>query len=97
LSAAKSDPADAIDLMRKEADLENEHAVDQKTLADTAQPLYASLDAQQRQRFADELKRVSRERVSREWGVNSISFDYTDAQQMRRSGSHSHGCDRQDN
>jgi hypothetical protein len=51
--------------MRKEASLESERAVDQKALADAAQPLYASLDAQQKRRFADELKRLGRER-----GVN---------------------------
>jgi hypothetical protein len=61
----KSGPVNAIELMRKEANLESEHAVDQKALADAAQPLYASLDAQQKRRFADELKRLSRER-----GVN---------------------------
>ena len=61
----KSGPVDAIELMRKEANLESEHAVDQKALADAAQPLYASLDAQQKRRLADELKRLSRER-----GVN---------------------------
>ena len=37
--------------MRKEANLESEHAVDQKALADAAQPLDASLDAQQKRRF----------------------------------------------
>ena len=61
----KSGPVDAIELMRKEANLESEHAVDQKALADAAQPLYASLDAQQKRRFADELKHLGRER-----GVN---------------------------
>ena len=61
----KSGPVNAIELMRKQANLESEHAVDQKALADAAQPLYASLDAQQKRRLADELKRLSRER-----GVN---------------------------
>jgi hypothetical protein len=58
----KSGPVNAIKLMRKQANLESEHAVDQKALADAAQPLYASLDAQQKRRFAGELKRLSRER-----------------------------------
>ncbi len=51
--------------MRRQANSEAEHAVDQKAVADAAQPLYASLDAQQKRRFADELMRLSRER-----GVN---------------------------
>jgi hypothetical protein len=51
--------------MRKEADFQTARAVDQKALADAAQPIYASLNAEQKRRFADELMRVSRER-----GVN---------------------------
>ena len=62
---AQQKPVDVIEHMRKEADFQTARAVDQKALADAAQPLYASLNAGQKRRFADELMRVSRER-----GVN---------------------------
>ena len=45
-------PVDVIDQMRAEAKVLNERSIDEKTLADAAQPLYASLDDQQRRRFA---------------------------------------------
>ena len=52
-------PVDVIDQMRDEAKVLNERSVDEKTLADAAQPLYASLDDQQKRRFARELLRLS--------------------------------------
>jgi hypothetical protein len=48
-------PMDAIEQMRKESKFLSERSVERKKLADSAQPLYASLDDQQKQRFADEL------------------------------------------
>jgi hypothetical protein len=41
-----------------------DRSADMKKLADAAQPLYASLDEQQKRRFANELIRASRERGS---------------------------------
>jgi hypothetical protein len=51
---------DVIEQMREESKVLNERSVDEKALADAAQPLYASLDDQQRRRFARELLRLSR-------------------------------------
>jgi hypothetical protein len=48
-------PADAIDQMRDEANFLSDRAVNEKALADAAQPLYASLNDQQKRRFAREL------------------------------------------
>ena len=53
-------PADIIEQLRDEAQFLSERSVDRKTLADAAQPLYASLDDQQKRRFAKELIDVSR-------------------------------------
>jgi gas vesicle protein len=53
-------PADVIEQLRDEAQFLSERSVDRKTLADAAQPLYASLDDQQKRRFAKELIDVSR-------------------------------------
>jgi LTXXQ motif family protein len=44
---------DALDEMRKSADAQIERANDRKKLADAAQPLYTSLNEQQKQRFAE--------------------------------------------
>ena len=46
---------DALDEMRRSADAQIERANDRKKLADAAQPLYASLDEQQKSRFAEML------------------------------------------
>ena len=46
---------DVLDEMRKSADAQIERANDRKKLADAAQPLYTSLDDQQKQRFAESL------------------------------------------
>jgi gas vesicle protein len=53
-------PADVIEQLRDEAQFLSERSADRKTLADAAQPLYASLDDQQKRRFAKELIDVSR-------------------------------------
>ena len=53
-------PADVIEQLRDEAQFLSERSADRKTLADGAQPLYASLDDQQKRRFAKELIDVSR-------------------------------------
>jgi hypothetical protein len=39
----------------------DERSADMKKLADAAQPLYASLEPEQKRQFADELIRLSRE------------------------------------
>jgi hypothetical protein len=46
---------DLLDAIRKNADRQIERANDRKKLADAAQPLYTSLNEQQRDRFADSL------------------------------------------
>ena len=46
---------DVLDEMRKNADAQIERSNDQKKLADAAQPLYTSLNEQQKQRFAESM------------------------------------------
>jgi len=53
-------PADVIEQLRDEAQFLGERSTDRKSLADAAQPLYASLDDQQKRRFTKELIDVSR-------------------------------------
>ena len=53
-------PGDVIEQLRDEAQFLSERSVDRKTLADAARPLYASLDDQQKRRFAQELLDVTR-------------------------------------
>jgi len=53
---------DVLDEMRRSADIQLEHANDRKKLADAAQPLYASLNEQQKNRFADMMFGGDRER-----------------------------------
>jgi hypothetical protein len=53
---------DALDEMRKNADAQIERSNDQKKLADAAQPLYTSLNEQQKQRFAEIMFSSERER-----------------------------------
>jgi hypothetical protein len=50
--------------MRKDADEQIDRSNARKKLADTAQPLYASLDDQQKQRFSETLFRRDRDRRS---------------------------------
>jgi hypothetical protein len=58
--AQQKAPLDAIEQMREEAKFMSERAADQKALADAAQPLYASLDDQQKRRFARQLFGIGR-------------------------------------
>jgi hypothetical protein len=66
--APRADPAeqkgsvDIIEQMRTGADSMTQRAADQKKLADAAQPLFASLNEQQKKRFTEEMVRVENER-----------------------------------
>lgn len=53
-------PVDIIEQMRRQAKYMSERAAERKTIADAAEPLYASLDDQQKRRFATELMSLSR-------------------------------------
>jgi hypothetical protein len=53
-------PVDIIEQMRRQAKYMSERSVERKTLADAAEPLYASLDDQQKRHFAAELMNLSR-------------------------------------
>ena len=53
--AQQKAPLDTIEQMREEAKFMGERSADRKALADAAQPLYASLDDQQKRRFAKQL------------------------------------------
>jgi hypothetical protein len=53
---------DVLDEMRKNADAQIERSNDRKKLADAAQPLYATLNDQQKQRFAETMFGGERER-----------------------------------
>jgi hypothetical protein len=46
--------------MRMQAKFLGERSTDRKTLADAAQPLFASLNDQQKQRFGEELRAINR-------------------------------------
>jgi hypothetical protein len=59
--AQQKAPIDIIEQMRRGADYMTEHAVDQKKLADAAQPLFASLNDQQKRRLTEELVRFGNE------------------------------------
>jgi len=58
--AQQKGPVDVIEQLRDEAQFLSERSVDRKTLADAAQPLYASLNDQQKRQFAKELLGLSR-------------------------------------
>jgi hypothetical protein len=63
IARAKRDPPDdIIEQMRNEAQFLNDRAVDQRNVADAAEPLYASLDDRQKQIFINEMVRLSHER-----------------------------------
>ena len=63
IARAKRDPPDdIIEQMRNEAQFLNDRAVDQRNVADAAEPLYASLDDKQKQIFINEMVRLSHER-----------------------------------
>jgi hypothetical protein len=59
--AQQKGPVDVIEQMRKGADSMAEHAVDQKQLADAAQPLFASLNDQQKRHLTVVLIRLGYE------------------------------------
>jgi LTXXQ motif family protein len=60
--AQRDPPDDIIEQMRNEAQFLNDRAVDQRSVADAAEPLFASLDARQKAIFIDQMVRLSRER-----------------------------------
>jgi hypothetical protein len=62
----RKEPVDIIEHLNRRAKILGDRSADVKKLADAAQPLYASLDEQQKKRFADELIRLSRGRDSDE-------------------------------
>ena len=63
VARAKRDPPDdIIEQMRNEAQFLNDRAVDQRNVADAAEPLYSSLDDKQKQYFIDQMVRLSHER-----------------------------------
>jgi LTXXQ motif family protein len=54
----RKEPDDLIEHLNDRAKILGDRSAEVKKLADAAQPLYASLDAQQKRRFAGELMRV---------------------------------------
>jgi LTXXQ motif family protein len=63
IARAKRDPPDdIIEQMRNEAQFLNDRAVDQRNVADAAEPLFASLDDKQKTTFIEEMVRLSHER-----------------------------------
>jgi LTXXQ motif family protein len=63
IARAKRDPPDDIvEQMRNEAQFLNDRAVDQRNVADAAEPLFASLNDKQKQTFIEEMVRLSHER-----------------------------------
>jgi len=63
IARAKRDPPDdIIEQMRNEAQFLVDRAQDQRSVADAAEPLFASLDDKQKQIFIDEMVRLSHER-----------------------------------
>lgn len=60
--AQRDPPDDIIEQMRNEAQFLNDRAVDQRNVADAAEPLYAGLDDKQKQAFINEMVRLSHER-----------------------------------
>jgi hypothetical protein len=63
IARAKRDPPDdIIEQMRNEAQFLNDRAVDQRNVADAAEPLFASLDDKQKAVFIQEMVNLSHER-----------------------------------
>lgn len=63
IARAKRDPPDDIvEQMRNEAQFLVDRAADQRSVADSAEPLFTSLDDKQKQVFIDEMVRLSHER-----------------------------------
>jgi hypothetical protein len=63
IARAKRDPPDdIIEQMRNEAQFLNDRAVDQRNVADAAEPLFASLNEKQKEFFIQEMVKLSHER-----------------------------------
>ncbi len=63
IARTKRDPPDdIIEQMRNEAQFLDDRALDQRNVADAAEPLYTSLDDKQKQTFIEEMVRLSHER-----------------------------------
>jgi hypothetical protein len=63
IARAKRDPPDdIIEQMRNEAQFLNDRAVDQRNVADAAEPLFAGLDEKQKAVFIQEMVNLSHER-----------------------------------
>ena len=63
IARAKRDPPDdIIEQLRNEAQFLNDRAVDQRNVADAAEPLFASLDDKQKATFIQEMVNLSHER-----------------------------------
>jgi hypothetical protein len=63
IARAKRDPPDdIIEQMRNEAQFLNDRAVDQRNVADAAEPLFSSLDDKQKAVFIQEMVNLSHER-----------------------------------
>ena len=60
--AQRDPPDDIIEQMRNEAQFLVDRAQDQRNVADAADPLFVSLDDKQKQKFIDEMVRLSHER-----------------------------------
>lgn len=60
--AQRDPPDDIIEQMRNEAQFLNDRAVDQRNVADAAEPLFASLNDKQKAIFIEEMVRLSHER-----------------------------------
>ena len=60
--AKRDPPDDIIEQMRNEAQFLNDRAVDQRNVADAAEPLFASLDDRQKTIFIQEMVNLSHER-----------------------------------
>jgi LTXXQ motif family protein len=60
--AQRDPPDDIIEQMRNEAQFLNDRAVDQRNVADAAEPLFTSLDDKQRVVFIQEMVNLSHER-----------------------------------
>jgi len=60
--AQRDPPDDIIEQMRNEAQFLNDRALDQRNVADAAEPLFSSLDDKQKQIFINEMVRLSHER-----------------------------------
>jgi len=68
--AQRDPPDDIIEQMRNEAQFLNDRAVDQRNVADAAEPLFASLNDKQKQIFIEEMVRPqsrARARLSRNY------------------------------